>query len=189
MSISIRLLAAVSATLIASASWTQAANFSFSGNLSANDDVRFFSFTLAATAPVTLATQSFGSGGFDPVLSLFDSSGALTGFSDDNLTTGSLDALIQQSLVAGSYTLALTQALNYPAGLNLAQGFIGSGVQNFGGRTSAFVLDIQNVTSASLVPPVPPSRVPDASSPGALLACGLAGLAVWRHWLAASLRR
>src|SRR5215471_14280681 len=65
-----------------------AANFSFTGSLSTDDQVQMFNFNVGSTSSVTLrswsyagGTNSAGStiarGGFDPILALFNSSGSL----------------------------------------------------------------------------------------------------------------
>jgi hypothetical protein len=175
--------------LFASALGVRAADFSFTGNLANANDVRLFEFTLGAPATVTLSTVSFSGGtnaggsvilggGFDPVLSLFGPGGSFITLSDDiNTSTGNFDALIQQSLLPGVYTLALTQATSFPLGSTLAEGFTGSGLQDFGDGTSAYAVDIRNVTSATAVSS---PRVPDASSPLAALGISLIMLALGR---------
>ncbi len=188
----IRLLAAGAATLIASAACALGANFSYTGNLSSDDQVLLFGFTVTDPSDVTLRTLSYGggintagtiipAGGFDPVLSLFGSDGTLVAFNDDiAITTGNLDALIEQSLLSGSYTLALTQATSLPVGPNLAAGFTGSGARNFNGRTSAFAVDILIVPTNS--PEQPPSGVPDSGSTLALFVLSLSGLVSLRRF-------
>src|SRR5689334_4991791 len=70
------------------------ASFSFTGLFTQDDQVQFFSFVLNAPGTVTLETWSYGggtnsggqaipSGGFDPVLSVFDSTGLLQGLNLD----------------------------------------------------------------------------------------------------------
>ncbi len=118
------------------------------GNLGSDDDVDLH--TLTFLVPGTYRIESFGyaggtmsngslveAGGFDTILSLFDSSGALLVTVDDggariDPNTGeSFDSAIQMSLSAGTYTLAITQYNNLPASLFLVGGFTREGDGNF----------------------------------------------------------
>ena len=128
-------------------STANAANFSFSGLFSADDDVRLFSFSIADSSTVTLRTYGYGggaqadgnvvpAGGFDPALTLFDSAGLMIDFDDDGAAsldtvdpeTGlALDALLELGLGAGVYTLALTQIPNVANGRVLTDGFLFTG--------------------------------------------------------------
>lgn len=128
-----------------------AASFSFTGAFSADDDVELFSFGLDSGATVTLLTLSYAGGlnsdglliapgGFDTVLSLFDSTGALITSNDDGappdvgvdpVTGESWDAFIELFLAPGVYTLALTQFDNQVIGGDLANGFVESGNPTF----------------------------------------------------------
>ena len=71
-----------------------AANFSFTGNLSTPNEIQTFNFTVGLPSSVTLRTWSYAGGtnadgavivrgGFDPILALFDSTGALIDQNDD----------------------------------------------------------------------------------------------------------
>jgi hypothetical protein len=68
-------------------------------------------------------------------------------------------------LPAGAYTLALTQFDNTHAGLSLADGFVGGGTTNFGGRESYWGIDflgIASVQSIDFNPALTPVPVPPA---------------------------
>lgn len=173
-----------------------AANFSFTGSFTRDDDVQLFRFAVAAPSlsTVTLLTLSYAggtnaagspvpAGGFDPVISLFDAAGALIGEADDGGATSdpvtglALDAVLQIDLTAGDYVAALTQSPNF-AGPSLADGFEFAGSGNFAGgfifgnpRDGHWALDILSVASASVGAAVPEPPV------ALLLAVGLAGLA------------
>ena len=145
--------------VLAAASSGEAADISFQGAFSQDDDLAFFTFTLAADATVTIKTLSYGggvnaagttivAGGFDPVLSLFagnnDPTGLLIGLNNDGscpplnndpVTGACWDALVSASLTAGVYTLALSQSDNTAIGPFLADGFLRSGQGNFTGPT------------------------------------------------------
>jgi hypothetical protein len=168
------LLAAALLTLPA-----QAANFSFTGNFSGGDDVQLFSFSLSSPTSVTLLTLSYAGGvnsaaavipdgGFDPILTLFDSTGAILTQNDDGsppdvgvdpVTSQSYDSFLFELLAPGSYTLALTQFDNTAATSNLAGGFgsttilgCSNGVfcdAQDANRTSAWAVDILSVDQAS----------------------------------------
>lgn len=169
------LSAALAAIVLAMGSASaQAANVSFTGSLDGDNAVQLFTFTLASDSSVSLRTWSYaggtnaagsviGAGGFDTVLALFSGLGdaaVLIGGNDDGIgvavdpSTGfALDSLLDLSpLLAGTYTLALTQFANFAIGPTLGDGFLGSGTPGFGGRSGAWALDILGIDSAAVVP-------------------------------------
>jgi len=123
-----------------------ASTISYSGTLSGDDQVQLYTYTLSQASPVMFETNSYASGGFVPVLSLFNSMGVEIG-SDGadntcysgmtaNAATGICnDALLSENLAAGSYTLAITEFFNVPVGPNLSNGFLEQGQGNFTGST------------------------------------------------------
>ena len=169
---------------------------SFGGNFSSDDQILTIPFILSAPGTVTLSTVSFAGGldgdgntilggGFEPVLSLFEGTGAQNLIGQD--TTGGtlpggcggrgidgasgycLDALLQQSLNAGTYLLALTESDNIANGPSFFDGFSQQGQGNFTGteftgtpgsfilfdgtqRTSAYLV---NLTGDNLSTPTP----------------------------------
>lgn len=156
--------------------------FSFTGSFTADDQVELFSFDVLASSTVTLQTLSYAggtnaaslvipSGGFDPILSLFDSSGNLLNVTNDGSpntdpsTGAALDSLLSLSLDPGMYTLALAQSDNQANGPTFADGFSEQGAGNFtstygcsngffcditgANRNGNWALDISNVVSAS----------------------------------------
>src|SRR5262245_31502110 len=136
-----------------------ATDFSFVGAFSADDDVRLFSLTADGTSNVRVISYGYGggtqsngnvvpAGGFDTILTLFDSTGALVAQNDDATSipggcgtiadpiTGfafdaCLDFPVPPALPAGDYTVALTQFDNFPLGLTLSDGFTHVGEPNF----------------------------------------------------------
>ncbi len=167
-------LAVAAAVLALGNASAGAANVSFAGSLASDNDVKLFTFTLAAHANVSLRTWSYGggtnaagsligAGGFDPVVALFFGQGAgaiLIGGNDDGFGVASdpgtgkaLDALADfMPLLAGSYTMALTQSGNFANGSTLGDGFLGFGNPGFDGRSARWALDINGITSAAAVP-------------------------------------
>ena len=134
------------------------ADFTFSGSFSADDNMLFYQFTIAATSTVTL--ESFGyagngstvpAGGFAPVLSVFGVEGAdplaLLGTDDggtapagcgprliDPVSHLCLDAdLTLPSQAPGTYLVVITENDNTPNGPDLAGGFNEQGNGNFTG--------------------------------------------------------
>jgi hypothetical protein len=131
-----------------------ASSISFAGNFATDDNIVAFGFVLSSAETVTLETLSFSggvgvsglvaSGGFSPVLSLFDPNDNLLAYdlgataptcgagnqnpnappkifpvpprNIDPYSGYCLDAYINLSLNAGDYTLALTQDDNLPLG-------------------------------------------------------------------------
>jgi hypothetical protein len=171
-----------------------AANFSFIGNLSNDDAVQEFNFEVERTArEVTLRTWSYAggtdaqgqviaNGGFDPVVSLFNSStGASISYNDDSglvadpVSGAAYDSFVAANLSAGSYTATVTQFQSFPVGPLLSNGFGGSLTENFGSRTSQWALDVSNVENATIGTTYI-SAVPEPESVSMLLA----GLGVLR---------
>ncbi len=163
-----------------------ASTLTFSGNFSADDDVVLIPFTISTGASVLIQTTSYAASiGFEPVLTLYDAAGNLflqdaTGGTIpsgcdvraiDAVSGFCLDAVIQNFLNAGNYTLALTEYDNIPGGPTLAEGFPQTGNGNFTGpeftgnpgsfilfdgeqRTSAWALSINNADTTISEPPV-----------------------------------
>lgn len=80
--------AAVSGFLICTGTGSAASFFSFNGNFTADDNVQLFNLSVGATSNVEFRTWSYAGGtnaagqvipegGFDPILALFGSTGAL----------------------------------------------------------------------------------------------------------------
>jgi hypothetical protein len=121
----------------------------FSGNFTTDDNVVLIPFTVVTSSIVTMQTTSFGdgSGGFEPVLTLFDGAGNFL-YQDatggilpfgcgaraiDPISGSCSDAYIQAPLSPDTYTLALSEWDNIPSGPTLADGFPQSGNGNFTG--------------------------------------------------------
>lgn len=194
-----------------------AANFSFQGSFTADDNVQLFNFTVGSTSTVTLQTWSYAggvdaqgvtipSGGFDPILALFDSNGVEINQNDDgdgsvpaDPTTGEhYDTYLQSTLAPGTYTVSVMEYDNFANGPNLSNGFERTGqgdfTVGFGGctasafcdvtgaaRTANWEFDILNVNAAS-TPGGPTSGVPEPSSL-LLIGCGGAALVALRRKL------
>lgn len=128
----------------------QAADFSFTGNFSQDDNVQLFNFVVGAPSNVTLRTWSYAGGvnaagatiargGFDPILALFDATGALVGQNDDggcglvaaDITGRCWDTFFTAALAAGNYTVGVMQYDNFANGPNLSDGFGRAGQGNF----------------------------------------------------------
>jgi uncharacterized protein (TIGR03382 family) len=125
-----------------------AANVSFTGSFTTDDQLQLIYFNIATTGPVTLTTLSYGGGtnsasasispgGFDPRLTWFQADGTEVG-SDNGGHCGSTatylsacnDAYFSGTLNAGSYILALTEDGNDPIG-DLSDGFNETGMGDF----------------------------------------------------------
>lgn len=150
-----RLPFAAAAAILASGA-ASAADFSFSGTFSQDDDVVIFDFMVGAPSTVTLRSFSYAggtqadrtvvaAGGFDPIVAVFDAAGVLIGDQDDAnddgnvvpadpVTSDAFDVLLDLMLAAGSYSVAISQFENFAAGPNLSDGFDESGAD----FTSAF---------------------------------------------------
>ena len=131
-----------SALLAVACSVAAHAGILFQGVFSQDDDVVLKQFIVSAAQDITIDTTSYANGGFDPMLSLFDSTGLLIGLNNDGggsvtadpVTGNHWDAfLFLPSLAPDTYTLAITQSDNGPLGPTLADGFLESGNGNFSG--------------------------------------------------------
>ncbi len=180
-------------TLFSLSTW--AANFSFTGSFTQDDNVQLITFNVGAPSTVTLRSWSYAGGvnaagatiargGFDTILALFDSSGALIDQNDDggvnvdpdSVTGARFDTFLTSALVAGTYTVSVMQYNNFAIGPNISNGFGRDGDGNFtagsggctasqfcdvGGsaRTGNWAFDVLNVEAAAETP-----RVPEPSS-------------------------
>ena len=128
---------------------------SFQSQLTRDDQVQLFTFSLDAFSLVSVRTWSYAGGvnangvpiargGFDPVLSLFHGSGLLLARDDDNdfglgyvlpdrVTGNAWDAYLEIELDPGSYTVAISQYDNVALGPSLSDGFARAGEGNFTG--------------------------------------------------------
>jgi hypothetical protein len=190
---SIRISAFVCLTVVAGLMLAQpavASNFSFTGNFTQDDNIQLFTFSVGATSTVTLRTWSYAGGtnaagqliasdGFDPILALFDSTGALIGQNDDggcgqvspDAETGAcFDTYFSALLNTGTYSVTVMQYANFAIGPNYSNGFLRQGQGNFtgaaycGGASSPFwdvtcdqndghwAFDILNVNAATASP-------------------------------------
>lgn len=129
-----------------------AIDLTFSGNFINDNDVLKFNFTLNQARTVTVFSSSWlyanapaGSplGGFDPILSIWTSTGNLLSQQDDGLNVGTTlvngtpydhgtwDSYYNVDLAAGSYFAVVTQYNNFANGSTLAQGFQQDNNPNF----------------------------------------------------------
>jgi hypothetical protein len=166
-----------------------AADFSFTGDFSNDNEVQPFNFSVAGPASdVTLRTLSFSggtnaagttiaSGGFDPIIVLANATTGAIFSGNDDASGLTLDSFLMINLPAGNYIATLTQYSNLPVGALLTDGFTGTGQLNFGGHDSHWALDVLNVNSGSAgIPYVSPIPEPETY---AVLLAGL-GLLGWR---------
>lgn len=127
------------------------ADFSFVGTFTQDDERRQFTVTLSQQGIVLLRTWSYAGGvnstgarieggGFDPSLSLFDSTGLLLAtnrdggcgkVAADRVTTWCWDAFISMPLPKGTYQLVLTESENTPLGPYLTDPFVYDGAGDF----------------------------------------------------------
>lgn len=77
---------------------------SLNGTFVHDNDLQFFTFTLSSATNTSIASSSFGFGGFVPWLAIWDATGQ---FVVSDATSGSADASISQSFSAGTYYGAL----------------------------------------------------------------------------------
>src|ERR1700730_11089597 len=184
------------------------ADFSFIGAFAQDDERRQFTFALGQPGTVLIRTWSYAggvnstgarieAGGFDPSLSLFDSTGLLLAANRDGgcgkvaadpVTASCWDAFVAATLPSGWYQLVLTVSENLPFGPNLVDPFVYDGAGNFTAapgitlpagfwdfspnrRNNSYAVDISGVDSAQL--PLRPSI--GALVNGAICQTGSAG--------------
>jgi hypothetical protein len=120
--------------LVASTCGAWAGTISFSGTFLQDDDVQFFTYSALNGGNVTVATTSFdgtATGGFVPILSVFDSAGNYL-FGDDGSSPLEHNAtVIWNSDPGAQYIVTLTEWDNFPFGANLSEGFTEAGNGNF----------------------------------------------------------
>ncbi len=189
-----------------SASLASAANFSFQGSFTGDSDIQLVNFSLDAPTTVTIQTFSYAGGvnavgstiaggGFDPLISLYDGSGALINENDDGpasapdrVTGQRYDVDLSSVLSAGTYTIALGQYDNFGNGPTLSAGFAETDpnfTAVFGcsngqfcditgdNRSNAWELSISDVSTATL----PTAAVPEPGMLG-LFTVGISILGV-----------
>jgi hypothetical protein len=122
--------------LLATASVAPAITISFNGNFNQDDDVVLFQYSVQNTGLVTVATTSFVTGGFSPILTVFDEFGMFLFENVGYSNSPSSDASLQWNSVAGAlYTVALTQYDNQANASqtngNISEGFVRDGQGNF----------------------------------------------------------
>ncbi len=105
------------------------------GTFEFDNSVEQFEFSIGTTSIVTIETISYAGGvfatnpaitdpggGFDPVISLFDGSGAFIADADDGasrfdaVSGSAFDSFLQSTLDAGTYTVVVTQFDNFFVG-------------------------------------------------------------------------
>src|SRR5262245_32673110 len=148
-----------------------AANFTFTGNFSRDDSLLLLNFIGTTPGTVQIVTTSYTTGGFSPVLSLFDQqqNNLLIG-RDNGVDHPNGEANLTQMLGAGSYFVVLSQFDNLAAGPTLQNGFLRTGdgtfTREFGPpgatgpfldidgqqRTSNFAVTLNNVSNATVAP-------------------------------------
>jgi hypothetical protein len=115
--VNFRSLIGLAGLLLFGGSALSASTFSFSGTLTSDDGQAAFDIVLNSVETITLSTNSFASGGFPTVLSLFgpavNSDPPLIAFSDQS----EADAmLVVAALGVGTYTVVVTEWDNTPTG-------------------------------------------------------------------------
>ncbi len=139
------------------------------GTFTDGNDFAIRGFSSALNFNLTVETTSYETGGFDPIITVLDSTGSRIAFNDDSVEVnyGSLDSgIFDLSLIAGTYSVVITQFANLPA--NFLELFTLSGASpTFNGNTGDYAYDITISTV-----PVPAAGILFAS---ALLGAGFLG--------------
>jgi len=187
------------------ASSAVALDFDAFGSFSKDNDVLYLNFTVGSTSTVTVFSSSWDDGGFDPILSLWDSAGNLIDSQDDGGVTGSQlsngvsytygtwDSFYTETLAPGSYKVSITQYNNFAVSSSLSDGFTHDDNPNFtfdnayGGATQPYFNGVWDendprtgnfafhVLNVDEASAEPPAAVPVPAAVW-LLGSGLAGL-------------
>jgi len=190
------IIVALALTVILGTPETNATVFSYSGNFTQDDNVMLFNFNLLNNASVNISTSSYAAGGFDPTLTLFDSTGVFIDQNQD-VSINNFDSFMTDNLLAGSYIVALTQYDNFPVATDtnnklLSDGFTQAGNGNFTGpefldpagpgsfinidglqRTSQWAVSIEVVDTVSNPAAVPEPSTLLLSAAGFIALCAL----------------
>jgi hypothetical protein len=185
---------AFAAASVSFAAPASATDFSYTGTLSDPNDVLMFNFTVGSPSNITLRSYSYAGGtnaagtlisggGFDPILTLFDSTGLEINHNDDGGSAHvpceagrCYDVYLQQLLNPGIYTVSIQAYSNFAIGPYLSNGFENDG--SFNGRSSSYAFDILNVDQAVQVA----GAVPEPSTWAMMLfGFGAAGVALRRQ--------
>lgn len=187
-----KILSILASSLLLAGS-AKAADFDFSGTFTKDNDVVSILFNLSGPSTATFFTSSWVAGGFDPIVTIWDSSGLKVFEQDDGNNTGSTfsnsvsynhgdwDSHFFLNLAVGSYRATITQFSNFANSDNFADGFQYDGDDDFAsppgsppftnGSTGNWAFHILNVDDARQVAPT--NSVPDSAS-----TLGLMGLAM-----------
>ena len=130
----------VSAVVLASCCTVATTAFSaevdFSGHFLHDNDVQRIDFTVGLPGVVRIFSSSWFGGGFDPILSIWDSAGNQLEEQDDGGVSGAqqsnsvfynygeFDSFLDIDLATGSYIATLTQYDNFSVSSQLADGFL-----------------------------------------------------------------
>jgi hypothetical protein len=187
---------------------------SYTGTLNSPEDTWETDATLSSAGTLTIQTWGFGggtnaagtvvpSGGFDPFVGVFDSSGDLIQGTSDGLsnytsftgcppaglvTIGSVpdncgDITMSLALAAGTYTVLLSDAEYIPNAIfdNPSYGNLSEGFTDFTGgafQTCADLTDCNNDTANWALEVTTPANVTATPEPGSLVVCGLGLMAI-----------
>jgi len=181
------------ALLLCGSSACFAGTVDFSGVFGADDNVVLFTYTVQNTGLVNVFTTSYATGGFQTVLSLFDSN-RLFQFDNNGFGTATDAALSWNSIAGQQYIIALTEYDNLAVGPTLDDGFTEQGNGNFT-ATLPFNLPAPGgsfllpggeqrtanwaISFSSPDPTLAAAQVPEPAS-GFLLMGGIALLAGWK---------
>jgi hypothetical protein len=155
------------------AAWAQWAGYSVSFDLTAAADVTAITYGYGGGTIATGPTVS--AGGFEPYLSLFDSSGNFLDSTYDGTTCPAGAASVNGNcydveldagtLNAGTYTLVITAFENMSFAENLGTGTLADGFTGLGNLNGTENLNYAfDLNVAGSAPPPPPPTVPEPAS-------------------------
>jgi hypothetical protein len=121
------MLGIASTGIVLASAPARAANFSFLENLNGVNDTPSFLLVDDGFSTVNIQSSSYANGGFDPILTLFDTNDNFVLKQEDIVQLNLLDFQLTQVLPAENYRAVISAFANFASRSNFTSGFGGGG--------------------------------------------------------------